>query len=246
MSKSRLLIPLRIPELGPSLGKLTTGTGRAVDGMTLEPFRRQLVTKIIELAGEARRLAANDERAAALATLGRDGWLAVWNETVAAVADELVDRIETHLEAEARAVRMPERRRLQLMLDAAERRALAARLGSAGAGFIPVLDNLEATSAALTEATAQERETLDQWQAELALAARSLEAAWLAMETGVGEEIRRWRAVFNDLASWRKSPWPLVIVGTIALAAAVWIGLMLGGILRPPAWLAGVLGIGLR
>lgn len=246
MSNSKLLIPLRIPELGPSLGKLITGSGGAVDGMSLEPFRRQLATKIIELAGEARRLAANDERAAALATLGRDAWLAVWNETCAAVADELVDRIETHLEAEARAVRMPERRRLQLMLDAAERRALAARLGSAGADFIPVLDGLEATSAALMAATALERETLARWQAELAQAARSLEAAWLAMEMGVGEEIRRWRAVFDEVASWRKPLWPVVVVGTIALAAAVWLGLILGGVLRPPAWLAQVWSIGLR
>jgi hypothetical protein len=210
--------------------------------MTLEPFRSQLATKIIELAGEARRLAANDERSAALATLGREGWLGVWNETVAAVADELVDRIETHLDAEARAVGMPERRRLRLMLEPAERRALAARLGSAGAGFIPVLDDLESKSAALLEATTLDREALDRWQADLALAARSLEAAWLAMEVGVGDEIRRWRAVFDETAAWRKPLWPVITVGAIALAVAVWLGLLLGGVLQPPAWLDGVWG----
>jgi hypothetical protein len=242
VSNAKLLIPLRIPELGPSLGKLITGTGRVLDGITVEPFRCQLATKIIELAGESRRLAANDERAAALATLGREGWLGVWNETVTAVADELVDRIETHLDAEARAVGMPERRRLKLMLEPAERRALAARLGSAGAGFIPVLDDLESESTALLEATALQREALERWQADLVLAARSLEAAWLAMEVGVGDEISRWRAVFDDVASWRKPWWPLVIVATIALAAAVWLGLILGGVLPPPSWLAGVWG----
>ena len=86
MTSSKLLIPLRIPELGPSLGKLITGTGSDVRGFSLETHRYQLVTKIIEMGGEARRLAANDERAAALACVGRDAWLAVWEEIVGPIA----------------------------------------------------------------------------------------------------------------------------------------------------------------
>ena len=72
MTTPSLLLPLRIPELGPALGKLVTGT-RRVTTPSLEDERRHLVTKLIEAAGEARRLAARDERAAAVALPG-----AVW------------------------------------------------------------------------------------------------------------------------------------------------------------------------
>ncbi|MCH8937066.1 MAG: hypothetical protein IIB90_15220 [Gemmatimonadetes bacterium] len=46
---------LRIPELGPSLGKLVTGTGRGTvgEGISLDANRCQLATKVMEVDGEA-------------------------------------------------------------------------------------------------------------------------------------------------------------------------------------------------
>lgn len=236
MTNPKLLIPLRVPELGPYLGKLITGSGRELMGISLAPFRYQLATKVIELAGEARRLAAHGERTAALATLGREAWLAAWNETVTAIAGLLVQRIDAHLAAEARAVRMSARRRARLTLDAAERRALAARLGSVGADLVPVLDRIDLHGGALATATGLERQALDDWQSAVTLAARRLESAWLALESTVSDEIDRWRGVFDQVAAWRKPLWPVVLVGVLGLGAAIWIGLVLGGFVPEPAW----------
>ena len=184
MNSVKLLIPLRIPELGPSLGKLITGTGQDVSGFSLETHRHRLVTKIIEMGGEARRLAANDERVAALASLGRDAWLGAWEETVGPIADSLVEQLSAHLEAEADAVRMPARLRRRMNIDEAERRAIGARLGSAGAELIPGLDEIERHGTSLIEATATQREALDAWQRAQLTAARRLEEAWMLLENG--------------------------------------------------------------
>ena len=237
MTSSKLLIPLRIPELGPSLGKLITGTGSDVRGFSLETHRYQLVTKIIEMGGEARRLAANDERAAALACVGRDAWLAVWEEIVGPIAESLVERLSAHLEAEAAAVRMPVRLRRRTNIDEVERRAIGARLGSAGADLIPALDEIERHSAGLIEATATERGALDGWQRAQLMAARRLEEAWMLLEGGVANELDAWKAVGDDISRWRKSLWPVYLVGTVGASVAVWAGLIWGAVLHTPAWL---------
>ncbi len=240
MNSAKLLIPLRIPELGPSLGKLITGTGRDVSGFSLETNRYRLVTKIIEMGGEARRLATNDERVAALTSLGRDAWLGAWEETVGPIADGLVERLSAHLEAEAAAVRMPARLHRRMNIDEVERRAIGARLGSAGAELIPALDEIERHSTALIEATATERPALDAWQRAQLTAARRLEEAWMLLEDGVATELGAWKAVGDEISRWRKSLWPVYLVGTVGASVAVWAGLMWGGVINTPAWLFGL------
>jgi hypothetical protein len=238
MTNAKLLIPLRIPELGPALGKLIAGTGSVTQGFSLEPSRHLLATKVIEMGGEARRLAASGERATALACLSRDAWLAVWEEAVAPVATRFVDRLSAHLLAEAAAVRMPRRIRERIAIDEMERRAIGARLGSSGAGLIPVLDEIEARSAALVDATGLERGALAGWQRAQTTAARRLEEAWLLLERRVGEELATWQGVADETSRWRKPWWPVVLVGVVGIATALWVGLMLGGVLSPPSWLA--------
>jgi hypothetical protein len=237
MTSPKLLLPLRIPELGPSFGKLVTGTGRTPGGMTLDPIRHRLVTRMIEHAGEARRLAANDERQPAVAALGRELWLAAWEEAAGAVADGLLQRINERLTGEARAVRMPRRLRRRVLLEPGERRALAARLGSSGAILIRALDDVQQQGEAALAATAMEREAVTTWQEALRTAARRLEAAWLVLEDAVEAEAARWTAVADRVAAWRKPLWPVVLVGGIALLAALWLGLTFGGYLPAPDWL---------
>jgi hypothetical protein len=237
MSTPKLLIPLRIPELGPSLGKLVTGTGRNIDGFSLESHRHHLTTKIIEMGGEARRLAANDERSAAIAALGRDAWLAAWEETVGPIAEAVVDRLTAHLEAESAAVRMPRRLRAKVAIDEVERRAIGARLGSAGAQLIPELDEIERQSAVLLEALASGRDTLVAWQQAQLTAARHLEEAWMALEDSVDQELAAWRGVADRIARWRKPLWPVFVVGALGTAVAAWAGLIWGGIVPVPGWL---------
>lgn len=237
MTHAGLLQPLRIPELGPYLGKLVNGTGRMPAGLYLDPIRQRLVTRLFETAGEARRLAARDERAAALATLGPRAWLEAWEEAVGGVAELLADRIHARLQAEARAVRMPPRRRRRLTIDGAERRALAARLGAAAAPLVSALDTLKRSAGAF-RAAADDPGKLEPWQAALTGAAQRLEGAWLTLEDAVDREAERWESVADRVARWRKSLWPVVVTGALLVGGAAWLGLVMGGYLDAPAWLS--------
>ncbi|MBI4421152.1 MAG: hypothetical protein HY560_10030 [Gemmatimonadetes bacterium] len=232
---SKLLLPLRIPELGPSLGKLITGTAVAdPGGVPLTAVRYQLVTKVIESAGEARRLADGNQRAAAIASLGRAAWLAAWEEAVATTAGLLLERVADRLVRECDVVRMPKHLRGRVVPSTAERRAVTARLGSAGAGLVPVLDELERRGQAALEATPQERALLDGWHDALRTAARRLEEAWLELETRVVAELKGWDPVIAVVARWRRPLWPVWVMGTLALVLAVWLGLVLGGYVPAP------------
>jgi len=238
MSTPKTLLPLRIPELGPSFGKLVTGTGREPGGLDLSAVRHQLVSKLFDHAGEARRLAANDERAAAIAALARANWLAAWEEAVAAVADMVWASGNARLIREADSVTMPPALRELVFPGTGERRALSSRLGSAGAGMVRALDDLERYGAAAFDATSLERPDMDAWLNALRTAARRLEAAWLLLEDRVEGELGRFDAVLERVARWRKPWWPVLVTGGAALALAVWLGLVLGGYLPAPGFLA--------
>lgn len=237
MSNPKLLLPLRVPELGPSLGKLVSGTERRAGWIPLDSFRYQLATRIIDSTCQARRLAASEERASALEAVGRGAWQEAWDEAVGGIAEALVDRVARHLEAEAQAVGMSRRRRAKLTVVDSDRSALIARLGSAGANLIPALDALERDAAKAVEATGLERDAVERWQGDLKLAARRLEAAWIALEQAVDKEGERWMGVADRVAAWRKPLWPVYTVGIVAMGVAVWLGLIFGGYLDPPAWM---------
>lgn len=237
MTGSKLLVPLRVPELGPALGKLITGTGRATGPLPLDHFRRRVVSRLIDAAGEARRLAAKEERGAALAAVSPQVWLDTWEEAVAAVSGALADYVNGRLDAEAVAVRMSGRARRDLPLDASERRALAGRLGAAGAALVSALDAIELRAGRLLDATVRDRQELDAWQSALALAARRLEAAWLALEDQVTIELAQWEAVAERVAQWRRPWWPVAAAGLPAFLVALWLGLILGGYVAAPRWI---------
>ena len=238
MNSPKLLIPVRVPELGPSIGKLVTGYGRRVAGVDLDYFRMQLANRVIETAGEARMLAANEEREAAVAALGREAWLSIWEEAVGAVSARLTQRLNDHFDGIARAVDMPPRLRAAVLLDDAERRGVAARLGGSGAGFISAVDAIEDKAGAVLSATGLERHALEAWQESLKFIARRLEAAWIELESTVEEEVLRWLGVASELTQWRRPLWPVVVFGVVTTAAALWLGLIAGGFLGVPSWVA--------
>ncbi len=237
MTGPKLLLPIRLPELGPSMGKLITGTGNTIQGVSLDSYRYQLVNRVFDFAGEARRLAASEERASALASVGRDAWLSAWEEVVAAIAESLVERLENHLRAEAKAVRMPRTMREHVALDTVEKRALTARLGSAGAHLVSALDDLEEKGASMLHATGLDRHALEAWQQALTLAGRRLEASWLLLESAVASEVSHWLEVADETSRWRKPLWPTIVGGSIATAVALWVGFVMGGFLAVPEWL---------
>jgi len=240
VTSEKLLIPLRVPELGPFMGKVVTGSGAVPGGLRLDAFRHRLATRIFEAAGEARRLAGREERQAAVGAIGREAWLEAWEEAVGAIAILVAERAARRLVAEARAARLPRRKRKRLPPDVGEQRAIAARLGSAGAALVPALDQIEVRAEAALEATALERDAVEAWQDALRTSARRLEASWLDLENAVVGETRRWERMADDVSRWRKPWWPVVVVTVLGLAIAGWLGLVLGGQLQAPGWFSGL------
>lgn len=238
MTDSKMLLPLRVPELGPSLGKLlsvTTDTGGAI---RLDAIRYRLGTRIIENGGEARRLAASGERSATIAAIGPEIWKQAWDEAVSSVTQLLVDRLDAHVEAEAVSVGMGRRRRARLLrYSMHEKRALSARLGSSGANLIPVLDQLDEHAKRALAATGLQPDAVRNWQNTLVLAARRLEAAWTGLESVAHNEVAERLKIGDQVAMWRRPIWPVLTVGVVVLPAGACFGLVVGGYLPAPDWL---------
>jgi hypothetical protein len=143
---------------------------------------------------------------------------------------------------EARRVRLPVHRAKQLALSPGERRAIAARLASGADGFEGALDVVARATEALHRDWPGDAATVEEWREAQSLAARRLEAAWLALEDLVDGERVRWTTDLDAIRAWRPSLWP-VFGGWLPLAAAlVWLALVIGGYLPAPAWLAATLG----
>ncbi|HXH63108.1 MAG TPA: hypothetical protein VNG95_02935, partial [Gemmatimonadales bacterium] len=64
----------------------------------------------------------------------------------------------------------------------------------------------------------------------------------LALEAAVDAERERWRPEIEGIAAWRPPLWPVFALWTPLAAAALWLGLILGGYLDAPIWLAQWLG----
>src|SRR5207237_97151 len=145
----KIPMPLRVPELAPSLGRVLVPRRLEEPWVPLDDIREELATRVMELGGDARAAAAHD---------GRD------------------------------------------------------------------------------------RGAHGQWPGALLTAARRLEAGWLALETQGADEQRRWTDEIDAGARWRPSLWRLVALWPALAVALVWLGLVLGGYLPAPAWLAARLG----
>jgi len=216
----KLLMPLRVPELAPSLGRVIVPRRRAAPWVQVDDVREELATRILELAGEGRAAAGREDRAVVLEVTGRRAWTAAWDLAVRRAAARVADALDAEIRRTAEQVRLPRRRLRRQILAGAEKRAIAARLGTGGAAFVAALDELEAA----------------------ADVARRLEAAWLALEGEVEAERRRWAPELEALGRWRPALWPLVLLWAPVAALLLWFGLVLGGYLPAPAWLAARLG----
>src|SRR5205823_5496796 len=171
-----------------------------------------------------------------LEAVSRRAWLAAWEAAVRQAAARVTAALDGEIERAARRVRMPPRRRRRRLLTGSEKRAIAARLAAGGEAFVAALDALDGAGLLVRDAGVLDKTLHAEWQDALRA------AAWLALETGVAEERRRWAVETDAIARWRPSLWP-VIVGLTPLAAGlIWLGLVLGGYLPAPAWLAGRLG----
>ena len=238
----RIPIPLRVPELGPSLGQLLVPRRISEPWVPIDDVREDLVTNVLELAGAARGAAARDQRDEVLEAVSRRVWLSAWENAVRRIAERTAGAVDAAITQAAECVRMPAGRRRARLLSGGERRAVAARLGSGAERFVAALDALEAAAGRVREASVLDADVHREWQEALCAAGRRLEAAWLALEQEVAEEQRRWAPEIDAVRRWRPSLWPVVAVWVPVAAILVWLGLVLGGYLPAPLWLATRLG----
>jgi len=238
----KIPMPLRVPELAPPLGRVLVPRRLEEPWVPLDDIREELATRVMELGGEARAAAARDDRDRVLDAVSRRAWLVAWEGAVRRAGERVTAALDVEIERAARRVRMPRRRRRRRLLAGSEKRAIAARLAAGGETLVAALDALDAVAARVREASVLDKAAHAEWQEALRTAARRLEAAWLALETQVADEQRRWADEIDAVAGWRPSLWPLVALWTPLAVGLVWLGLVLGGYLPAPAWLAALLG----
>ena len=244
----KLLMPLRVPELAPSLGRIIVPRRQQAPWVPLDDIREELATRVLELGAEGRAAAEREgdvggaDRARVLETTGRRAWAAAWDQAVRRAAMRVADALDAELNRTAHRVRLPRLRLRALRLSGAEKRAIAARLGTGGGTFVAALDELEAAAARAADASVLEKDAHAGWQDALRTVARRLEAAWLALEDEVGAERIRWHPEIEKLAAWRPKLLPVVVLWLPLAVLLLWLGLVVGGYLPAPAWLAARLG----
>src|SRR6266581_3329844 len=227
----KLLMPLRVPELAPSLGRIVVPRRLFDPWVPLDDIREELATRVLELGGDGRaaaaREAASQDRARLLEVTGRRAWAAAWEHAVRRAGGRVADALDAEITRTARQVRLPRRRLRRRLLSNAEKRAIVARLGTGGGTFVAALDALETAAGRVADASVLEKDA---------------HAEWLALEAEVEEERGRWMPEFDAVSAWRPPLWPIFVVWTPLSIILIWLGLILGGYLPAPAWLAAQLG----
>jgi hypothetical protein len=232
-----------IPELGPSLGRLSDPPAGPTDrdplAIVLDDIRLDLVTGLFDRAGAARSFAAAGDRHSAVASLGRVAWLDLWERAVAAAAQRLADAVTARMRAAAAESRLPARKLAAVLFTAEDVRAIASRLGSGGANFVSALDALEQTVPAAAASGNRGRLGQEEWQRALAATARRLESSWLALTVATKQEQERWKGEIERIKAWHRSLWPLWLLTLAVLGITTYLGLILGGYLPVPGPLRG-------
>src|SRR6267154_213972 len=143
----KLLMPLRVPELAPSLGRIIVPRRLFDPWVPVDDIREELATRVLELGGEGRAAAAREgdgqARARVLEVTGRRAWAAAWDHAVRRAGARVADALDAEITRTTRQVRMPRRRMRRHLLSNAEKRAIVARLGTGGGTFVAALDDLE-------------------------------------------------------------------------------------------------------
>src|SRR5947199_4755617 len=157
MSAMKLLMPLRVPELAPSLGRIIVPRRLLDPWVPLEDIREELATRVLELGGEGRAAAAREaegtvDRARVLEVTGRRAWAAAWDHAVRRAGTRVAEALDAEITRTARQVRLPRRGLRRHLLTNAEKRAIVARLGTGGGPIVAAHDVLATNDARARDA----------------------------------------------------------------------------------------------
>ena len=213
---------MSLPELGPLLGSLTAPAEREGAAADLDRVRLAMVSALFERSAAARKLLQNGDATGARSRIGAAAWIGIWDDTAKRSAAALVKKVEHDFREAALQSRYPKTRLARELPSAEDRAMLTARLSAAGLG-------LEAAAPALDDPGAA-------WAPALRRAAGELEQAWQRLMETAQTELSRWNARVRYVAEWRRPWWPLLLGVGLALALAIWAGLVLGGYLPVPGW----------
>lgn len=226
-----------LPELGPALGRLCAPSPSATGAdASLDEVRLELATSILELAGAARDI-FNSNPEAAVASVKGQKWLPAWERAINHAVDRTVGAIERAFDHAAAESRYPRRKRAGLAITPEERAVVHARLGAGGAPFLAALEKMDALAAPASVRHASTTVARDAWWRAVEASARRLEAAWIALEQAAQRERQGWLREAEKVRAWRRPVWPLWSLTAGALAAAIYLGLILGGYLPVPSLL---------
>src|SRR5256886_7943445 len=140
-------MPLRVPELAPSLGRVLVPRRLADPWVPLDDIREELATRVIELGGEARAAAVREGRERVLGAVSRRAWLGAWERAVRRAAERVARALDGEIERAGKQVRMARPRWRRRLLTGPEKRAIAARLATGGEQFVAALHELDQTAA---------------------------------------------------------------------------------------------------
>lgn len=204
-----------VPELGPLLGRFASPLPRGPAALPLDDLRRAALGGLYARAGLARRELSAGRPDVARDQLSRDAWLALWGDATGQVADRVMAEIERRLAMAAAESRMGPRRLAPLRPSDEDRQSLKARIEAAG---IP-LENVIPP------------EAVDSWGDGLFRAAMAIDESWERLEQVVIGELAAWQGTVEQVRAWRRPLAPLWVVTVLGLAAALALGLTLGGYL---------------
>ena len=228
-----------LPELGPWLGRLCNAgaAGKVLHHFVpLDDIRLALATGVLDLAGAARGF-SGDDHAAIVGSLHARSWRQLWEKALGGATRRTADAINAGFTSAAAESRFPKRRLARLQVNEAELAAMTARLGAGAIPFEASLSRLEELAHAAGASGPRSEAAFGRWSDGLAAAARQLESAWMALEEAVDREGARWQGEIEKVRQWTRPRWPLWVITGVLLAAAAWLGLVLGGFLQVPAWL---------
>ncbi len=218
---------IRLPEIGPYLGRLGDATRRFDDPhVGLDEVRLATVSELFERAHAARGFLLIGDLAGARAALDRIEWLGVWRSAASKVADLTIASIGARIERAQRLSGCPNRLASRRLPGPEDREVLGAKLEAAG---IP-----------LERQVARGFPSDDRWPEAVRQSAVALEDSWEQLEVVVREALRAAEPDVDAIARWRPSPLPWQIGFGILAAIAGWLGLTLGGFLPLPGWLDGL------